>query len=198
MYSIASSMEILMADGPRCRPKAEPKRERSPIIAYNGSEDEVAMRGLWNHLNIVCSGVKKRTTNPEVPPRVVYNFLSNDLDKFRIEAHNSVAVLAKSHQSRAYFAPIIAHTLFGFESRQSGTWLMREQKEERLVELFREVMGMEDEPAEEYMDWARRNNIFRGRYYFGELEKIRSHPVILDLLQAIEESDREEWVTEAA
>jgi hypothetical protein len=134
-----------------------------------------------------------KNSNPNRALFAVYDFLSEDVDKFRRQSYNlSIALDAERGQLsefRAAAAAAITYLLNGSRSHKTGVWLRDGAKERRLIETFHRVMASDNLTFFELSEWGRKQAVGNTIYWRQQLEKIRGSKYATQLKQAIDESD---------
>lgn len=186
MLQLEHSIDIVLSDRP-----VEDNPQDGVIVPLIAQESLVVSRGLSQHLDIIYKGVLKHSDHHKAL-LVVYDFISDDVDKFRHQSYNLSAALAEKEQlseSRAYASAAIAYLLNGSRSHKTGVWLRGEAREKRLTETFHRTMASDNLTFFELSDWGRKQAIRNTIYWRQQLEKIRNGKYAAQLKQAIDESD---------
>jgi hypothetical protein len=161
------------------------------VVPIKSTESLVAARGLGVHLRLIHNKVSKNA-GPARALDAVYEFISEDVEDFRLRADNIRRALepeVETHGSRAYAAAAISYLLRGSRAHKKGVWLKGKIAEEQLVDTFRDVMGTDELTFDDYSRWAYTQSIKNGIYWRRQLETIRYEPIISQLREAIDRSD---------
>ena len=165
------------------------------VVPITSTESLVASRGLAVHLDILYRSVAKNSDENRAL-MAIYDFLTEDIDKFRRQAYRLADALEPSSDSlvpprTAGAALAVAILLSGQRSHRTGVWLKGNAKAKQLVEQFHEVLGTDTFTFYERAQWARTQTVRNTVYWRQELEKIRDNRYINLLRQAIDESDHQ-------
>lgn len=190
MIRSESALEIVLND----KTPATPSR-REVVVPLSSTEDLVAVRGLSAHLDVIYRAVLKNSKNPDRSLFAIYEFLSEDMEEFIGRARSFAEKLdldkPETTASRIQAAAAISQLIYGQRAHRTGVWLKGKAKEEKLFGVLSEVIGSGDERFYELQSWgyksARRNLVF----WRQELENARGSKHVVQLREAIDESDHD-------
>ncbi|MBX4191034.1 hypothetical protein KW794_03015 [Candidatus Saccharibacteria bacterium] len=188
MVKIERSIDIVLSEHP-------PEEDfREPIVVPLTSDEAlITSRGLARHIDILYKSVAKVTRDYDKALLSVYNFLEDDVDRYRQRVHNLSSALSpekvQQFGSKAFAAAAISYLLTGEQSRKAGVWRQRSDRQKQLIEVFHQLMASDELTFFELQDWAGKQSSRNAVYWRRQLEGIRQNPYIVDIRQAVEESD---------
>lgn len=162
------------------------------VVPIKSTESLVATRGLGTHLRIIHDKALTNGASPSRALEVVHEFISEDVEDFRLRADSIRRALepeVELHGSRAYTAAAVSYLLRGSRAHKTGWLKGRKAKEQQLIDAFKDIMGADQPTFDEYSRWAYTQSIKNGIYWRRQLEAVRQTPIISRLKEAIDESD---------
>ncbi len=153
----------------------------------------VVKRGLTKHIDILHRGVARRASEDRALVQV-FNFLSDDVDRFRKRSHDVARVLdpdaPEVDDSKVVAAMAIASLKRGMQYKQDGEWPKKKKAAEELASKF--IVELVDINSLDFFELRKQNHRLAEsniQYWINELKKFRISPYMDRLREAIEESD---------
>jgi hypothetical protein len=186
LMHIERSIDIALSEQP-----PEPFTAEAILVPLSSTESLIAVHGLGGYIDMLYGAVRK-DSNDQRALESVHELISENIEDYRIRAKNLETALNPEraiHISRELAALSITYLMVGQKAHRTGVWLKGTAREVQLVEGFKEVMESDDLTFIERNDWAIRQTILNDRFWRQQLQSVRTHPRIIELREAIDESD---------
>lgn len=187
MSDFEHSLDIFLSERPY-----EPDPRIIKPTPVTSQESTVVTRGLASHLEVIYSAVK-RNADSDRALEEVFNALSNDIDRFRLQALSLSQAFEFENSglehSRAYTAGALAYLLRGHRAHRTGVWLRGQPAEDQLIGAYHDVMRTEQPVFEEMTTWGHQQSRANSLYWKKQLEQNRQHVFADKLRKAIDASD---------
>jgi len=163
------------------------------VIPLTAPELTVVKRGLDRHIGVLFKGIARRSDD-EHGIRELFNFLSNDVDRFRHHSQDVADVLdpdaPEPFDTKAMAAIAIASLKKGAQYQSEGAWPKKKKTAEELgSKIIADLMDINSLDFFEQRKQYHRQAMSNLEYWINELKKVRTNPYVERLREAIDESD---------
>lgn len=186
MEKFKSSIDIILST------ETPEQQEPVTVVPITATESLVASRGLAKHIDVLYKGVVKKS-NPDRALLQVFNFISDDVTKFRKQSRDIAVILnpdgPEIDMSRASAGLALSALIRGQRSHTTGVWLKGKAAERQATDIFKELNDINSLDFFELRKQGYAQSINNGIYWLQQLKTLRGNDYIERIRRAIDESD---------